>query len=208
MSTIVTVRCNTGNNDVAYPSGEWVNMDLDNDKLIWTDGNVAVADGEDTPTDSELNESSPLVPDSSPYEIPKTFLLDFSEVSAELKEIVLAGSGDNRYVFCFYFDGLTATEPTLEAWDDDSHITNDYECLGAGAGANSYIKVVRTTDGSPGAGWTGDPISGSSNKSQMNGGAGALGGATTIYYNIKVVIPVGATPASEQPVLAVRYTWL
>ena len=81
-------------------------------------------------------------------------------------------------------------------------------CLGAGTGADSYISVIRTTDGAPGSAWTGTPIAGASNKSNMNGGSGALGsGSHTIYYNIKVVVPTGATPAAETPVLTVRYTW-
>ena len=94
------------------------------------------------------------------------------------------------------------------------------ECLGASVGDDSYISVVRTTDFAPGSAWTGTKISGADNKSNMNGGAGALGtGSHTIYYNIKVDVPVGATgysstyggltatPAADTPVLTIRYTW-
>ncbi len=207
MATNLTVKVNTTSNDTT-DSGNFVTLDLTNDKFIWSDGSSAVADGQDTPTDAELNEASPLVPTSSDYEVPKMFLLDYSATGQELKEIFLAGSGNNRYVLRFEFDAPTATEPTLEAWDDNTHSTNNLNCLGAGNGANSYIRVVRTTDGAPGASWSGSPISGASYKSLMNGGAGALGsGSHTIYYNIKVVIPVGATPSAETPVLTVRYTW-
>lgn len=207
MATNLVIKINDTANDNT-DSGNFVTMDLTNDKLIWSDGSSAVADGQDTPSDAELNEASPLVPSSVEYEVPKLFLLDFSATGQELKEANLAGSADNRYVLRFEFDADTATEPTLEAWDDNDHDSNDLNCLGAGTGANSYIKIVRTTDGSPGASWSGTPIAGASNKSLMNGGGGALGsGSHTIYYNIKVILPVGATPASETPILTVRYTW-
>lgn len=208
MATNLVIKINDTSND-AVDSGNFVTMNLTQDKLIWSDGSTAVADGADTPSDAELNEASPLVPASVEYEVPKLFLLDYSATGQELKEINLAGSDNNRYVLRFEFDADTATEPTLEAWDDNDHDSNDLHCLGAGTGSNSYISVVRTTDGSPGSGgWTGTPISGGSNKSLMNGGAGALGsGSHTIFYNIKTVIPVGATPASETPILVVRFTW-
>ena len=201
------IRVNTTANNTT-DSGNFVLLDLNNDKLLWSDGSSAVADGQNTPTESELNEASPLVPASVEYEVPYLFLLDFSATGLELKLVDLAGSGNYRYVLRFEFDGTTATEPTLEAWDTNAHATNDLNCLGAGVGANSYIRVVRTTDGAPGASWTGTPIAGASNKSNMNGGAGALGSGThTLYYNIKTILPVGATPSAETPVITCRYTW-
>lgn len=207
MATNLTVKCNTTANDTTS-DGNFVTLDLTNDKLIWSDGSSAVADGQDTPSTAELNEAAPLVPTGSSYEVPYLFLLDFSATGQELKLVDLAGSQNARYVLRFEFDGPTATEPTLEAWDDSDHDSNDLYCLGDGTGANSYIKVVRTTDGAPGSAWSGTAISGASNKSNMNGGSGALGsGSHTIYYNIKVVIPVAATAAAETPVLTVRYTW-
>lgn len=207
MATSLTIKCNTTANDDST-AGNFVTLDLTNDKLIWSDGSSAVADGQDTPSDAELNEAAPLVPTGSAYEVPYLFLLDYSATGQELKLVNLAGSDNNRYVLRFEFDNATATEPTLEAWDDSDHDSNDLECLGAGTGADSYIHVIRTTDGAPGSAWTGTPISGASNKSNMNGGAGALGsGSHTIYYNCRIEIPVGATPASESPILTCRYTW-
>ena len=207
MATNLVVKSNTTANDTT-DSGNFVTVDLTNDKFIWSDGSSAVADGQDTPSDAELNEAAPLVPASVEYEVPYLFLLDFSATGQELKLMDLAGSLNNRYVLRFEFDGPTATEPTLEAWDDNGHDSNALECLGASVGADSYISVVRTTDGAPGSAWTGTKISGASNKSNMNGGSGALGtGSHTIYYNIKVDVPVGATPAAETPVLTIRYTW-
>ncbi len=207
MATNLTIKANDTANDTT-DSGNFVSLDLVNDKLIWSDGSAVVADGQDTPSDAELNEASPLVPTGSAYEVPSLFLLDFSATGQELKELNLAGSDNNRFVLRFEFDAGTATEPTLEAWDDNDHDSNDLNCLGAGNGANSYIRVVRTTDGSPGASWSGTPIAGASNKSLMNGGSGALGsGSHIIYYNVKVLIPIGATPAQETPIISVRYTF-
>ena len=207
MATTLVVKVNTTAND-AVDAGNFVTMDLTNDKFIWSDGSTAVADGQPSPSTAELNEAAPLVPSIVDYEIPYLFLLDFSATGQELKLMDLAGSANNRYVLRFEFDATTATEPTLEAWDDNNHDSNDLNCLGAGTGADSYISVVRTTDGAPGSAWTGTPISGGSNKSNMNGGSGALGsGSHTIYYNIKTVVPVGATPAAKAPVLTCRYTW-
>ena len=188
--------------------GNFVDIDLALDKLIWSDGSAAVADGQPSPSTAELNEAAPLVPSVSDYEVPYLFLLDYSDTGQELKLVDLAGSSNNRYVLRFEFDALTATEPTLEAWDDSNHDSNDLNCLGAGTGTDSYISVVRTTDGAPGSAWTGTPIAGASNKSNMNGGSGALGsGSHVIYYNVKIVVPTTATPAAETPVLTVRYTW-
>jgi len=207
MATNLIISINTTATDDTT-DGNFVDIDLAVDKLIWSDGSAAVIDGADTPSDSELNEAAPLVPSVSDYEVPYLFLLDFSDTGQELKLVNLAGSDNNRYVLRFEFDALTATEPTLEAWDNSDHDSNDLYCLGAGIGADSYISVVRTTDGSPGSAWSGTPISGGSNKLNLNGGAGALGsGSHTLYANIKTVIPVGATPSAEAPVLTVRYTW-
>ncbi len=207
MATNLLVKANTTLVD-SVDAGNFVTLDLANDKFIFSDGSAAVADGQDTPTVAELNEAAPLVPSVTPYEIPKLFLLDFSATGQELKFMDLAGSGNYRYVIRFEFDGPTATEPTLEAWDDNGHSGNDLNCLGAGVGVDSYVHAVRTTDGAPGSAWSGTPIAGESNKSNMNGGAGALGsGSHTIYYNIRVEIPTGATPAAETPVLTIRYSW-
>jgi len=211
MATTLTVKVNTTSNDTT-DSGNFITVDLANDKFIWSDGSSAVADGQDTPTSAELNEAAPLSPSGSVYEIPKMFLLDYSDTGQELKEVDLAGSdqgggGNYRYVLRFEFDAATATEPTLEAWDDSDHDSYADVCLGETGANDSYVKVVRTTAGSPGASWTGTAIAGGSAKSQMNGGAGALVGATTIYYNIRIELPDGSDPFAETPVLTVRFTW-
>ena len=212
MVTTLTVKINTTTNDTT-DAGNFVTMDLTNDKLIFSDGSTAVADGQDTPTPAELNEAAPLVPSGAVYEIPKLFLLDYSATGQELKEIDLAGSdqgggGNYRYILRFEFSGATATEPSFEFWDDSDHDSYASECLGVTGAVDSYIKVVRTTSGSPGgASWAGTPIAGGSNKSLMNGSGGAFGAAATVYYNIRVELPDGCDPFVETPVGTVRYSW-
>jgi len=211
MATTLVVKANTTANDTT-DAGNFVTMDLTNDKFIWSDGSAAVIDGGDTPTDAELNEAAPLVPSGAVYEIPKLFLLDYSATGQELKQMDNAGSdqgggGDYRYVLRFEFSDATATEPTLEAWDNSDHDSYADEVLGVTGTVDSYIKVVRTTDGAPGASWAGTQICGGSNKSNMNGSAGAFVAAATVYYNIKVVLPDSCDPFANTPVITVRFTW-
>lgn len=210
MATNLAIYANSTNTDdtkgnVGIGNDAFILIDLANDYLVWSEGSAAVADDQDEPTNDELNEAAMLI-EASANEADKLFLYDNSQL--KLKLIDLAGSADNRYVFCLAFDGATATEPTLEAWDSDAHTTANYHCLGNGTPANSFISAVLTTGGSPGASWVGTKIAGSTQKLLLNGGGGALGGATDIYFNIKAVVPASYTqPAAETPVLTVRYTW-
>lgn len=194
---------------VAQPAN-FVQMDLANDKLIFSAGSVAVADGQPTPSGAELNEAATII-QVTPVEIAHTFLLDVSNVGAELREMFLANSGNYRYVLCLAFDGATATEPTLEAWDDDTHLTANLNCLGLGTPANSMLKAVLTTGGAPGASWVGTPIAGgaSPNLLMLNNLGGALPGATDVYVNIHWDVPNSYLSAFvESPVISVRYCYV
>lgn len=211
MATNLLIHVNVSAVDsdrVAQP-GNFVQLDLANDKLIWSAGSANVADGLDTPSSVELDEAATII-QAGDTEIDKLFLNDFSDVGAELKEIALAGSTDTRYVMCLEFDDVTSSEPTLEAFDDNTHTTADGNVLGAGVPVNSMVKAVLTTAGLPGAAWAGTPIAGSvlPNVLELNGGGGALAGAEDIYINLKVVIPGGfSVPFSENPVITIRYTF-
>jgi len=200
---------NDDNSRVTDPT-DFIQMDLANDKLIFSAGSAAVADGQDTPSNAELNEAATIIQVAA-VEIAHTFLLDVSDVGSELKEMFMANSGDNRYVICLAFDGATASEPTLEAWDDDTHVTANLNCLGVGTPANSMLKAVLTTAGSPGASWVGTPIAGGAapNVLLLNGGGGALGGATDVYVNIHWDVPGSySVPFQEEPCISVRYTYI
>jgi hypothetical protein len=200
---------NTDATRVAQPAN-FIQMDLANDKLIFSAGSGAVADGQPTPSSAELNEAATII-DTVPVEIAHTFLLDVSDVGAELKEMFMANSGDHRYVICLAFDGATASEPTLEAWDDDTHITANLNCLGLGTPADSMLKAVLTTAGSPGAGWVGTSIAGGAapNILLLNGGGGALPGATDVYVNIHWDVPGAfSTPFVENPTISIRFAYV
>jgi len=209
MATNLIVHANISAVDsdrVAQP-GNYIALDLANDKLIFSAGSVAVADGADTPNSTELDEAATII-QATDTEIANLFLLDFSDTGVELKDVDLAGSTDTRYVICFEFDGATASEPTLEAFDDNTHSSAIANVLGSGTPADSMVKAVLTTAGSPGASWAGTPIAGATNILQLNGGGGAFGVASDAYINLKVVVPASyATPFQETPVLTVRFTF-
>lgn len=212
MPTNLDIHVNTTLVDatrIAQP-GNYQQMDLANDKLIWSAGSPAVIDGADTPSDIELDDAATII-QATDVEIDKLFLLDFSDTGLELKEIDLAGSDDNRFVINLSFDGATTTEPTLEAFDDNTHTTADNIVLGNGTPADSMLKAVLTTAGLPGAAWAGTAIAGATlpNILELNGGGGALGAAAEIYVNLKVLIPGNFPSAfSETPVLTIRYTFI
>jgi hypothetical protein len=194
---------------VAQP-GNYIQMDLANDKLIFSAGSTAVADGQPTPSSAELNEAATII-QATPVEVAHSFLLDVSDVGAELKEMFLANSGNNRYVVCLAFDGATATEPTLEAWDDDTHVTANLNCLGLGTPADSMLKAILTTGGAPGAAWVGTPIAGGAapNVLMLNNSGGALLGATDVYVNIHWDVPGSfLAPFQEAPVISCRFTYV
>lgn len=190
----------------AARDGSWVKVES-GDFLLWSDGSSDVADGKPIPIEAQLNIAATLL-DVLAHEVSYCFLLDATTGLCE--KIPNAGSQAKRYVFCFAFSGATATEPTLEAWDDTDHDTNNDYCLGEGTGTNSWLLGVLTTNGTPPSSWVGTPISGNGVSSSilLNGGSGALTGAKDVYVNLKVLIPGGVTtPSSEQPPLTVRYCW-
>jgi len=210
VNCVVHVNKSAVDNPKSTHPANYVQMDLANDKLIFSAGSAAVADGQPTPSSAELNEAATII-QAVPVEIAHTFLLDVSNIGAELREMLMANSGANRYVICLAFSGATASEPTLEAWDDDTHVTANLNCLGLGTPADSMLKAVLTTGGAPGPGWAGTPIAGGAapNLILLNGGGGALGGATDVYVNIHWDVP-GAflSPFIESPVLSVRFSYV
>jgi len=203
---------NNSDPDIAYgdTGATFVNVNLTNDYIIWTAGSSDVADGQDEPTETELNQAYSVITDSD-LKVAHCLLYDYSAL--KLDEI--EGMGENkRYVFCFSFDGATASEPQLEAWDNNNHNTVNNNVLGVETGEDSFVKAVCTTLSLPGADWAGTPIAGE-NVLLLNNGNGALAELATgetsqeLYANIKVVIPANYdTPAIETFVLMIRHTYL
>lgn len=221
MATNLQVRVNYSDatKDYQTDNSAYIDVDLDEDYLIWTGGSDNVKDlMTHEPTEDELNIAAAIIDEDADVTVDLCLLMDYShDVGGSYYTHKVLGIGeDKRYVFAFSFDGSTATEPTLEAWDDSNHDSYDKHVLGNGTPANSMVKAVCTTAGSPGTGWAGTAIAGdgSSRKINLNNGAGALGsvpsGQSTqeLYANIKIVIPQDyANPAVESFVLTCRYTW-
>jgi hypothetical protein len=220
MTTSLTISINFVDADVSYDTtpANYIDLDLANDYLIWTEGDATVKDlMTHEPTPSELNAAATVINPSAIKEVNLLLLMDYShDVGGSYYTHEVVGMGDNkRYVLAFRFDDATASEPQLEAWDDSNHNTYANHVLGNGTPANSFVKAVCTTSSLPGASWSGTAIAGSDTARvvQLNDGNGALsappsGQTNELYANIKIAIPAAyATPATETFVLCVRYTW-
>lgn len=220
MSTALTVRVNYVDADVAYITtpADFIDMDLTNDYLVWTEGDATVKDlMTHEPTADELNAAASVIDPAVDVTVAKCLLMDYSHnVGGSYYTHLIKGMGENkRYVFCFSFDGATATEPQLEVWDTSAHTTSNNNVLGAGTPANSMVKGVCTTASSPGASWVGASLAGSSNVLLLNDGSGAIDGPESaeatedLYSNLKIVIPAAySTPAAETFVLSIRYAYI
>lgn len=208
MSTALTIAVNCDNQDQPYGTSgvDWVDVDVSNDYLIFTAGSDTVKDGETLPSSSDLNQAGTIIIGSD-VDIAHYLLADYN--ANQLKEIDLAGNQNKRYVFAFSFDGGTGSEPVLEVWDDSDMDSIDDYCLGNGVASNSWIRGITTTDGLPGASWTGSRLAGSSsgNFLWLNNQNGALGVAKVLYCQLRIVIPASYPySAAETPVFVVKYT--
>jgi len=218
MTVNLAVRINSGDPSIAYgeTGADYVDLDLspNRDYLIWTGGSSDVADGQNEPTEEELNIASTII-QTTAVQVAHCLLYDYS--AGLLKEV--KGMGDNeRYVFCFSFDGETAIEPTLEAWDDSNHNTADKHVLGGETGYDSFVNAICTTSLSPGTDWigagSGTKIAGSTTLGLNDGSPISMTGIATgdtynCYANIGILIPASyPTPGAETFVLTCRYTWM
>ena len=196
----------TNDTEVVNLGTDWIEVDKYYDEFIFSQGGGAVADGQAIPSESLLNRYAVQLDDTDPVTVPKYFLSDFS--ANLLKEIKLAGNQNKRYVFAVSFDGATATEPILEAWDNPSMDSYLSPALGSGTPSASWYKAICTTAALPGVDWVGTVLAGDgiSNSLLLNNGSGALSGADILYFNFKIVIPAGyLTPGLHTPILAVIY---
>jgi hypothetical protein len=204
----VTIAINNSSTDSPYGTSgvSWVDVSLGNDSLIFSNGSDTVADGEVIPSESDYIQAGVVLTGAEQI-VPHYFLADVSE--SELKEIFLAGNQNKRYVFAVDFDAATASEPVLEIWDDATFLTIDSTSLGAGTASNSWWRGITTTSGLPGTDWAGTILAGSSANHflYLNNGSGALTVATTLYFNLKIVIPASATTGgSGTPKIVIKYT--
>jgi len=219
MATSLNIICNLVDSTKTYqvnPS-HYIILDLDYDYIIWTAGSATVKDKMTAePTEEELIDASSIIDDLSDVTVTYAMVMDYSHsYQAGIYTHVIDGMGETnkRYVFGFSFDDDTASEPQLEAWDDDTHTTTDNNCLGGLSGYDSFVHATVTTFNVPA--WSGTALSGSGSVLLLNAGTGALddvpSGQTTqeLYANVRVIIPAAfPTPAFETFVLTVRYSYL
>jgi len=207
MSTVCKIYANvsTSDSDLGTSGANFVEIDVSNDRIIFSAGSDTVIDGAASPSDTQLNQAGILLTGSE-ITVSKYFLDDDS--ANELKQIHNMGSANKRHVLAFDFDGETASEPVLEVWDDEDMDSIDLICLGEGVASSSWFRGIVTTSALPGVGWTGDRLAGSADGYflWLNDENGALVGADTLYCQMKIVIPATQTDAgAETPVIAIKY---
>ena len=156
-----------------------------------------------------------IIPAAGSLEVDKTFIDNGSIID----QVPLAGTnqgqqngGDNRYVFCIYFDGETASAPYLEMWDDSDHDSIANQSLGAGTPGSSMVKGIVTTSAAPGsANWVGHPdqvnMAGSGNRLDLNIGSAIGSAGGNVYWNQCIRVPSTATPFADTPVTSLRFTY-
>jgi len=208
MATNLLFRVNTVDAAVDFVTtpADYITVDLANDKLLWSAGSVDVYDGCGyIPSVAQLNAAATIIGVANEV-VQHCFLQDDSAV--DIFDIVGVHGENVRYVFCFSFDGATLTEPQLEAWDDNTHLTTALHVLGNGVPANSMVHAICTTAGLPGSSWTGVSLAGGTNVVLLNAGGGALGAAADLYANIYMEIPASYPTAEvSTPVFTVRWTY-
>jgi len=207
MSANLTIYANCGSSDVEVGTSgsDWVEIDVDNDELIFSSGSAVVADGQSIPSESQLTSAGVLL-NGIEQTVDKYFLSDNS--SGTLKEIHNMGSGNYRYVLGFSFDAATASEPVLEVWDDSDMNSIANTCLGAGTASASWFRGITTTSSAPGASWTGRRLAGSSDGYflYLNDENGPLAVADVLYCQLKIVIPSSQSDAgAETPIIAIKF---
>ena len=210
MSTLLTVYANTGSLDAAYgESGtEFTEFSIGNDYFVFSNGSTTVADGQPLPSATDLIQAGVLIQSTSTT-VPKYFLADIS--SATLKEMSLMGNVNSQYVLALSFDGATASEPTLEIWDDSNMNTITNTSLGLGTASSSWWRGITTTTNPSGVNWTGSTLAGSSagNFLWLNDEDGALTAADVLYCNLKIIIPgyvSGSEPSGlDSNIIVIKY---
>jgi len=211
MATTMNFLVNHENAALPYFGNEpkYKLVDLTDDFLLWTTGDTVVKEHMTSPPEpGELNAAATLIPDTGYVTVPICFYEDY-DANPCLHTVIGMGI-DGRYVFCFNFIGATATIPRLEAWDTSAHLTANLNVLGLGTATNSFVKAIKTTDATPGAGWvaagSGTAIAGAAN--YLNLDTAPLAGNKDLYCNIAIRIPYTATPSAELFCLTIRYTYL
>lgn len=194
MGLQVHINTSAVDSSLAAAPSNFVQFQEGADKLIFTAGNATVADGQPSPSQSELISAGIQLTGSEI--IVSDYLLDDAS-AVLLKSIDLMGNINAQYVIAFDFDAATASEPVLEVWDDSTYQTANSTILGGGTPSNSFVRGITTTSSPSGSNWVvgANRLAGStaSNFLFLNDEVGALSGATTLYAQIAIVIPSSQT---------------
>ena len=204
----IYLNCDTVDSPLGTSGIDWNPLDPDVDFLILlTNGSISVADGQPIPSTTLLNQAG-LVLTGAEQTCSKYFLADDS--ANLLKQIHNMGAGDKQHVLAFDFtESETASEPVLEAWDNVSMDSVDDVVLGEGTPSASWIRGITTTVNPSGVSWSGSRLAGDTagNFLNLNDGLGALTAPTTLYCQLKVVVPsTEVDGGAEQPLLVCKYT--
>jgi len=209
MATTLDIYVNCDNSDSPLNTSgvDWIEVDETNDEIIISGGSDSVKDGEPIPSETQLNNAGLLLIQPRVEQTYDKYFLADSDVNL-LRQIHNMGAGNYRYVLALDFDGSTVSEPVLELWDDSDLDSIDSVPLGSGVASSSWFRGITTTDGLPGASWTGSRLAGSAdgNFLWLNNENGALSGADTLYAQLKCVIPSTQLEAGASvPVMAIKY---
>ena len=105
MTTTLTIRVNYVDSDVNYDTtpADFIDLDLTNDYLIWTEGDSVVKDlMVSEPTVGQLNTAATLIDPDVAKTVAKCLLMDYSHNvdGAYYTHLVKGMSENKRYVFC------------------------------------------------------------------------------------------------------------
>ena len=191
-----------------YASGDsrWTPMDPVNDEITFLSDEVE--DG-----DSILSKSPFSIPDSGSQEAPRIFVRNYAEGTWD--RVWLAGSnanqgggGNYKYAFGAYIDGTSQSSIILQAWDSTARETShNLQVLGSGTPANSMLRAVSTTSGSPGDEWAGTPLAGDGALNTVALTTGGVVNPQMVYFNVRLLIPSTATPFADEPVMCLFLTY-
>jgi hypothetical protein len=198
-------RNNSPNANYASGDSNWKPMDPVNDEITFL--SEEVEDGDPITSKSPFS-----IPETGSQEASRVFVRNYT--TGKWDRVWLAGSnadqgggGNYKYAFGAYIDGTSQSSVILQAWDSTSRSSYNLQVLGAGTPANSMLRAVSTTNGSPGDEWAGTPIAGDGALNTVALTTGGLENPQMVYFNVRLLVPSTATPFADEPVMCLFLTY-